>query len=229
MEILLEQLRDNKRLYSLNISYNNLIDGFSGNNMKIVLEMESKVKDHLFSFLRVDKKLVHLDLTATNLSENAILHILPAIRVTKALQGVHLSGNPGVTETTKNEIKSLLKARTVENSRRINLLKCLEPATIKAYESTWLREAVKIKHINNGKRIVQNGSTEDKFIDIGSKLILSRYLNHKQDIPGAGQWQLITDKQDHCWICDHEMRGYVFWHRSMAGKSSKLMKINAKE
>ena len=53
--------------------------------MKIVLEMESKVKDYLFSFLRIDKKLVHLDLTATNLSENVILHILPAIRVAKAL------------------------------------------------------------------------------------------------------------------------------------------------
>lgn len=60
------------------------------------------------------------------------------------------------------------------------------PQTVQAYESTWLREAVKIKHINDGKRIVQNGSTEDTFITIDSKLVLTRYLNHKFDIPGAG-------------------------------------------
>lgn len=57
-----------------------MIDGFSGNNMNKVLETESRVKEQLFSFLSGNKKLMHIDLTATNLSEKAILHILPAIK-----------------------------------------------------------------------------------------------------------------------------------------------------
>ena len=70
--------------------------------MKSVLDSEAKVMDQLWAFLKFDKKLIHLDLTATNLSENAILHILPAIRSAKLIQGVHLSGNPGVTDSLKD-------------------------------------------------------------------------------------------------------------------------------
>ena len=98
MEILLEAIRENKRLIQLNISFNNMIESFSGNNMKRVLETEHKVKEQLYSFLRGNKKLIHLDLTATNLSEDVILHILPAIKRSKSLHGIHLSGNPGVTD-----------------------------------------------------------------------------------------------------------------------------------
>lgn len=52
-------------------------------------------------FLKVNKKLIHIDLTSTNLSEQAIINILPAIKTAKNLQGIHLSGNPGVTEGVK--------------------------------------------------------------------------------------------------------------------------------
>ena len=85
MEMLLTVLKKNKRLVHLNLSYNNMIDGFSGNNMAKVLSTEAKVQAQLFGFLRGNKKLIHLDLTATNLSENAILHILPAIKRSKSL------------------------------------------------------------------------------------------------------------------------------------------------
>jgi hypothetical protein len=78
--------------------------------MKSVLETEAVVINKLSLFLQNDKKLVHLDLTSTNLSENAIISILPRIRRGKQLQGVHLSGNPGVTDRTKSEILNLLKA-----------------------------------------------------------------------------------------------------------------------
>ena len=33
MDILLGFLRENKKLLQVNLSYNNMIDGFSGNNM----------------------------------------------------------------------------------------------------------------------------------------------------------------------------------------------------
>ena len=68
-------------------------------------ETEKKVKEQLYSFFRGNKKLIHIDLTSTNLSEVAILHIIPAIKRSKSLQGVHLSGNPGVTVAVKKEAR----------------------------------------------------------------------------------------------------------------------------
>ena len=135
MDMLLQAIRKNKRLVQLNISFNNMIDGFSGNNMNKVLETEIKVKSHLRSFLRNNKKLIHLDLTATNLSENAILHILPAIKKTKSLQGIHLSGNPGVTEKVKEKARKLLKTNPNESKRLFNLVSFFSEETLLRYQN----------------------------------------------------------------------------------------------
>ena len=78
----------------------------------------------------------------------------------------------------------------------------LLPETIQAMNRTFLRESVKLKHINNGKRLVQAGATDTTFFDRDTnlnkrtleagpriedgKLIFMRYLHHKNDIPGVG-------------------------------------------
>ena len=67
----------------------------------------------------------------------------------------------------------------------INLASLFSEETKERYHEQWLRESVKIKHIATGKSLVQNGATEDKFIDHQSKMILMRYLSHKQEIPGS--------------------------------------------
>ena len=136
-----------------------MIDSTSGK------ETVDLVKGNIFTLLRENKKLIHLDLTATNLSEAAIIHILPAIRKSKSLQGIHLSGNPGVTETVKNEARTILKTIKNEVKRSINLASLFSEETKERYHEQWLRESVKIKHIATGKSLVQNGATEDKFID----------------------------------------------------------------
>ena len=156
-----------------------MIDGFSGNNMGKVLSTESKVKSQLYGFLRYNKKLIHLDLTATNLSESAILHILPAIKRAKSLQGIHLSGNPGVTDAVKNEARKMLKTHPNEAKKTLSLVKFFTPETLERYQEQWLREAIKIKNINAGKSLVQNGVTEDKYFELSTKMILTRYLSHK--------------------------------------------------
>lgn len=121
MEILMDYMKENKRLVQLNISYNNMIEGFSGNNMARVLETEARVMQQLVTFLRSNKKLIHLDLSATNLGEGAILHILPAIKKARSLQGIHLSGNPGVTDFIKSEARKLLKTNPLEVRKILNL------------------------------------------------------------------------------------------------------------
>ena len=102
----------------------------------------------------------------------------------------------------------------------------LYETTLKALEKTFLRESVKIKQINSGKRIVQNGATDDKFFDIETKLILMRYLHHKETVPGSGQWQIMTQKDEHCWLCDKEMKGFIFWSASTGQVSDKVLKIS---
>ena len=74
-----------------------------------------------------------------------------------------------------------------------------------------------------------NGATDDKFFDLETKLILSRYLHHKDEIPGSGQWQMMTGKQEHCWLCDKEIKGFIFWCYDMGKLSDKAMAINDQE
>jgi len=40
---------------------------------------------------------------------------------------------------------------------------------------------------------------------------------------------MLTEKQDNCWICEREIKGYVFWTADMAHKSKKFVKISAAE
>lgn len=46
-----------------------------------------------------------------------MMHILPAIKKATSLQGIHLSGNPGVTEAFKNEARKLLKTHPCETPK----------------------------------------------------------------------------------------------------------------
>lgn len=65
------------------------------------------------------------------------------------------------------------------------------------------REAIKLKQNFERKRIYSlvNDFPRD-VIASESRMIFTRVLGHKQDIPGSGQWKLISDKTDECWVCD---------------------------
>ena len=64
------------------------------------------------------------------------------------------------------------------------------------------RETIKVKQNMERKRIfslvndIANDTAES------SRCILTRIMGHKVDMPGSGQWKLITDKSDECWVCD---------------------------
>lgn len=73
MELLFSYIKDSHKLIHLNISHNSFVEGNNGKNTDQVLATEAKVVEYLTYFLRVDRKLMHLDLTSTNLSENVLL------------------------------------------------------------------------------------------------------------------------------------------------------------
>lgn len=35
-----------------------------------------------------------------------------------------------------------------------------------------------------------------------SMMIFTRILGHKSDMPGSGQWKLLKERHETCWICD---------------------------
>ena len=64
------------------------------------------------------------------------------------------------------------------------------------------RETIKLKQIMERKRIFskEHGLGDDA--DASNRLICSRIIGHRREMPGIGQWKLITDKRDCCWICE---------------------------
>jgi len=73
------------------------------------------------------------------------------------------------------------------------------------------RESIKIKQILKRKRIYSKVHKFAEDADSSQKMILTRVLDHKRDIPGIGQWKVITDKRETCWICDLHIYGLIFW------------------
>lgn len=52
-------------------------------------------------------------------------------------------------------------------------------------------------------------------------LIFTRYLGHKTELPGSGQWRMIStanDEQQRCWVCNLEVYSLVFWSRDFGMK-----------
>ena len=81
------------------------------------------------------------------------------------------------------------------------------------------RETIKIKQNMDRKRIYSlvNDFGDD---NLESTMIFTRILGHKEDMPGSGQWKLIKDKLEDCWICDQEVYGMLFWDpRDIAAKA----------
>jgi len=47
-------------------------------------------------------------------------------------------------------------------------------------------------------------------------MIISRNLGHKEEIPGSGQWRVITADlpgYNECWVCDRTIYSLIFWNQ----------------
>ena len=74
-------------------------------------EYNKLLANHLRQFIWINRKLIHVDLSYTNLSEGIIYKLIPAIRKGKTLMSIHLSGNPGATDMVKQYAKVTLKCK----------------------------------------------------------------------------------------------------------------------
>jgi hypothetical protein len=70
------------------------------------------------------------------------------------------------------------------------------------------------------KRITYNKRTETntKTVDFEKTLVFTRQIGHKSDIPGSGQWKIITAQQpgqEPCWVCDRQIYSLIFWNENI--------------
>ena len=60
--------------------------------------------------------------------------------------------------------------------------------------------------------------------DASEMLVFTRYLGHKAEMPGSGQWRMIAtsnDSQERCWVCNLEVYSLVFWSRDFGLKTQR--------
>lgn len=60
--------------------------------------------------------------------------------------------------------------------------------------------------------------------DANEMLVFNRYLGHKTELPGSGQWRMLApsnDIQERCWVCNLEVYTLIFWSRNFGLKHQK--------
>ena len=71
-------------------------------------------------------------------------------------------------------------------------------------------EALQIKIMNASKKAEKTIDQSDGLTT--KQLIFTRALGHKNDIPGLGQWRMVEDSSEGCWVCDKEIYSLIFWN-----------------
>ena len=64
--------------------------------------------------------------------------------------------------------------------------------------------------------------TEQAISDSVNKMIFERQLGHKEELPGSGQWRMLTEANQKCWLCNNHIYTLVFWTESYAWAQSKF-------
>ena len=76
-----------------------------------------------------------------------------------------------------------------------------------------MQESHQVKLITAEKKMETERSTMNMHND--DKLILTRKLGYLQEDPKSDQWNLHDAPRDVCWICDKQIRSYIFWFKGL--------------
>ena len=85
-------IRDNKKLKSLNISYNRIFHD----------DTQEEQLSNLIHFIKRNKNLIHIDLTQCELKEEVVLEIGSCLRKAASLKAIHLCDN--LDESTNEKV-----------------------------------------------------------------------------------------------------------------------------
>ena len=56
-----------------------------------------------------------------------------------------------------------------------------------------------------------------------NKLILERQIGHKLDLPGYGQWRLLTRDHHQCWVCSKQNYVLFFWSKKHGFEDDEII------
>ena len=53
------------------------------------------------------------------------------------------------------------------------------------------------------------------------QMILTRMIGLKEQMPGSGQWRLLTQASDECWHCNQWIYTLIFWDAETIAREAK--------
>lgn len=95
-----EWIKDNKRLKSVNISYNRIFHP----------DTQEESLGNLIHFIKRNKNLIHVDMTQCELDEDVVLKIGASLRKAAAIRAIHLCDNPGVNDEVVGQLITRIHA-----------------------------------------------------------------------------------------------------------------------
>ena len=173
----------------------------------------------LGQFLKFNQKLIHVNISHTNLSRGMLLSLGPILRKSRSMLVLHASGNPGIAPSkdpgTLDEVRAALheRAHCAENIDTVHI-DIGEQVKLGARNDgpNSLKAGLKLKKYNEDRARKADGRIPELENDI-DKLVFERLINHKKDMPGAGQWRLLHKADQKCWICSNKVYSIVLWSK----------------
>eukprot|EP00347_Sterkiella_histriomuscorum_P002614 403367462 len=210
-------LGKNRTLEYLNLSWNNLLSSSSTQNLEYV----DLFKSNMTRFIKYNQNLLHLDLSFTRLDSQTIQEIGTSLRKAKSLLVLHLSGNPGITQELQTYLFDRIHAkinRTYDASIEYSIS---SHQIMNSPRSSQVIDGVLMKQLTQRKNVIDSTNLQHVNPPLeNQKLIFQRYLGHKEDIPGIGQWQMLTSQNPNdspacceCWVCNKYIYTLIFWSK----------------
>ena len=166
-------------------------------------ENSQAVVTNLIHLLKRNKCLQHLNLTSTGLTEYMILQIGTSMTRAKSLLSIHFCSNIGSTQRVKDYLWQRIRCMPEQDIIKFPVGEMINELTNVSYKKLLLRqltsnyeeesekpiarETIKCKQNMERKRIyslVNDFGVDDNATE--SRMIFSRILGHKKDMPGSG-------------------------------------------
>jgi hypothetical protein len=122
------------------------------------------------------------------LPKSILVEFGAALRKSRSLLCLHLSGNPGVDEELRHNIEERAhcapryKHNVIDVINKENVQRVVEGRLV----NNKLQEGLKLRNIQELKNKQHNGNSNSIFENSKNKLIIERVIGHKIDIPGSG-------------------------------------------
>ena len=183
--------------------------------------------DDIRTFIKKNKQLIHFDLTSTNLTEYMIWKIGSALSKAKSVVSIHFSNNQCISPALKQNLFKRISCKNLKPERRIGLDIGLsdkvitnnpelpsQPISVSRMSALANKEKFMLENMQIRKIKKTSFQTEDELDSMDqNKFILERQIGHKLDLPGYGQWRLLTRDYHQCWVCSKQNYVLFFWSK----------------